>query len=248
MNFEDHFSQRAETYAQYRPHYPPALFAYLAEQTPAHALAWDCATGNGQAALGLADYFDHVIATDASEEQIRRADQHDKITYRVEPAEETSLAPNSIDLVTAAVAVHWFDFDRFYREVRRVLKPGGIIALWTYHRPQINPKMDAVIARLEDDILAGFWPERIRYLQDHYQTLSFPFDEFTLPRFAIQARWSLDQMLGFIMSWSAVRRFEEERGFHPVKPIWEEFLAAWGQEDVIQAIRWPLYLKVGRVN
>ena len=125
MRFEDHFSKLAETYAQYRPHYPADLFAYLAQQTPEHALAWDCATGSGQAAFDLVNYYDQVIATDASAEQVSRARPHERITYRVEPAEGTSLAPKSVDLITVAVAVHWFDFERFYQEVRRVLRPPG---------------------------------------------------------------------------------------------------------------------------
>lgn len=248
MEFEDHFSQRAETYAQYRPQYPPELFAYLPRQTSEHLLAWDCATGSGQAALGLVEYFDRVVATDASPEQISHALPHHKISYRVEPAEQTSLASGSVDLVTAAIAVHWFDLERFYEEVRRVLKPGGIIAVWTYHRPIINPALDEIIAHVDDGILGAYWPERIHYLQEHYRTLPFPFEELTPPDFAIQADWTMDQMIGFISSWSAVSRYEKERGVHPLKSVWDDFLAAWGDADTPHAIRWRLYLRVGRVS
>lgn len=246
MKFEDHFSNHAETYAQYRPVYPAELYAYLAQQTSGHDLAWDCATGSGQAAKGLVYHFDRVIATDASAEQVSRAAPHVRITYRVEPAESTSLASGSVDLITVATAVHWFDFDRFYQEARRVLKPGGVIAVWTYHSPRINPRMEALLDRLELEILAPYWPERIRYLREHYQTLPFPFDELSPPPFTMQAKWTLDQLLGFLNTWSAVRRYEAERGVHPFKAIWEELLAAWGDEGQARVIRWPLHLRVGR--
>lgn len=248
MNFEDHFSKHAETYALYRPHYPGELFAYLAGLTAEHSLAWDCATGNGQAAEDLVCYYDQVIATDASEKQIGQAQPRERITYRVEPAEETSLETNSIDLITVAIAVHWFDFERFYAEVRRVLKPNGVIAVWTYHRPVINPNFDARIAYLEDEILGDYWPEGLKYLQQHYQTVPFPFEELAVPEFFMHADWDLSQILGFINSWSAVRRYEEKWGYHPLKNIWDDFLADWGGPEKKNHICWPLYLRVGRAN
>lgn len=247
MKFEDHFSKAAAAYARYRPGYPDELFDYLAGLTPEHELAWDCATGSGQAAVGLARHYRSVLAADASPEQISRAEPHPRITYRVEPAEKTALESRSVDLAAAAVAVHWFDFEPYYAEVRRVLKPGGAIAVWTYHRPQVNPGVDALIAHLEDEVLGGCWPERIRYLREHYQTLPFPFDELAPPDFAIQAEWSLDQMLGFISSWSASRCYEAERGTHPARAVWDDFVAAWGGEAQTQLVRWPLYLRVGKV-
>lgn len=246
--FEDHFSQIAANYAQYRPQYPAALYAYLAEQAPGRALAWDCATGSGQAALGLAEHFDAVVATDASAEQIENAVKHERITYRVEPAEASSLETGGVDLVTVAVGVHWFDHDRFYQEVRRVLRPGGVVAVWTYHRPVINSALDRVIARLDGEILADYWPAQLRFLQEHYQTLPFPFEERLPPEFAIQTEWNREQLLGFINSWSAVRRYEKERGVHPLQPVWDELLTAWGDENARHAIHYPLYMRVGRVT
>lgn len=248
MKFEDHFSKNAAAYAKYRPCYPAELFVFLAEQSPARRLCWDCASGNGQAAQGLVDYFERVIATDASAEQIARAEPHERITYRVEPAEETSLAAGSVDLATAAVAVHWFDFDRFYNEVRRVLKPGGVLAVWTYHRPVINPAMDDLIVRFEMDVLGKYWPERIHYLREHYQTLPFPFEEIPARNFDMNATWTLDQLLGFLNSWSAVRRYQGDRGEHPFAPIWEDLHSAWGDPDTQQTICWPLYMRLGRVS
>lgn len=184
-NFEDHFSQHAGQYAQYRPKYPDEVYAYLASIAPGHSLAWDCGTGNGQAAVGLAKYFDKVYATDASAEQVSRAYMHDKVDYQVESAEHVSLRDSSTDLVTVAVAIHWFNFDEFYREVKRVLRPGGVLAAWTYSLTEISPEIDQLIDRLSNKIISGFWPERIRYVEEGYQTIPFPFEEITPPPFVI---------------------------------------------------------------
>ena len=161
FSFEDHFSKHSEQYAQYRPQYPDEIYAYLASLAPGHSLAWDCGTGNGQAAIGLAKYFDKVHATDASAEQISRAYHHDKVEYGMEPAEHVSLGASSTDLVTVAVAIHWFNFDEFYREVKRVLKSEGILAVWTYSLPKISPQIDSFVNQYYYEILSGYWPERI---------------------------------------------------------------------------------------
>ena len=163
-HFEDHFSKQSQLYAQYRPQYPAQIYTYLASLTPGHSLAWDCGTGNGQAAVGLAEYFERVYATYASADQISRAHASERVEYHVEPAEHVSLESASVDLVTVAVAVHWFSFDEFYSEVRRVLKPGGILAAWTYSFTEISPAIDALVRKYYYDVLKGYWPERIHYL------------------------------------------------------------------------------------
>jgi ubiquinone/menaquinone biosynthesis C-methylase UbiE len=248
MRFEDHFSQHAQDYARFRPAYPDSLFAYLASVTPATNLAWDCGTGNGQAAVQLANYFDRVVATDASAEQIARAFPHERVEYRVQPAEAVSLGSSSVDLVTVAVAVHWFDLDAFYREARRVLKPRGVIAVWTYHLPLIEPEVDRILATYTHEVLEGYWPERIHYLMERYTTLPFPFDELNVPPFEMEYQWTLAQLIGFLDSWSATRRYREANTRHPVEEIWDELRAAWGHDDRTRLIHWPLYLRVGRVG
>jgi len=248
MSFEDHYSRQAATYAQSRPRYPAALYSFLANQTREHTLAWDCATGSGQAAVGLVEHFERVIATDASTDQIEHAEQHERITYKVEPAEETSLETRTVDLVTVAIAVHWFDLDRFYREVRRVLKPGGVIAVWAYYRPVITPEIDRQIIRLEMDTLGEFWPERIALLREQYRSLPFPFQEISAPEFFIEREMDLSQMIGFFNSWSATVRFREMNGRHPLESIWADFAAAWGGENGKHLMRWPIYLRAGRTD
>lgn len=246
-NFEDYFSRHAGLYARRRPRYPAELFAYLASIVPGHDVAWDCATGNGQAALALADYFDRVVATDASVQQLSHAFPHARIVYRQSVAEATGLAPASVDLVTVAVAVHWFDLDRFYEEVRRVLKPGGVLAVWTYYAPVTTPRLDGVLERLNLGVLGDYWPAQIHYLREGYRTLPFPFEELTAPAFAIEADWDLAQLVGFITSWSASRAYLERHGRHAVEQIWPELTRAWGPPDARRQVRWPLHLRVGRI-
>ena len=245
-NFEDHFSKHAGQYAQYRPKYPDEIYAYLASLAPGHFLAWDCGTGNGQAAIGLAKYFDKVHATDASAEQIARAYPHEKVEYQVEPAEHVSLPDSSTDLVTVAVAVHWFNFDKFYREVKRVLRPTGILAVWTYSLTEISPEIDPLIEQLSNEILGGFWPERIRYVEEGYHMLPFPFDEITPPSFVMEVNWDLHQFAGYLNSWSATQRYKAQNGNHPLELIWDKLVSAWGEENQVRLIRWPLQFRIGR--
>jgi len=246
VNFEDHFSKHSEQYAQYRPYYPDEIYAYLASIAPEHSLAWDCGTGNGQAAIGLAKYFDKVHATDASAEQISRAYPHERVGYRVEPAEHISLDASSTDLVTVAVAIHWFNFDEFYAEVKRVLKPDGILAAWTYNLPEISQEIDPLVKQYYSEILSGYWPERIHYLAEEYKTIPFPFEEIVPPPFIMKAKWDLHQFAGFLDSWSATQRYRTQQGQHPLEMIWRQLTAAWGDENEPRSVRWPLHFRIGR--
>lgn len=246
--YEDHFSDRPDQYARFRPSYPAELFAALASQAPARRLAWDCGAGNGQAALGLAGHFERVVATDASAEQLAHAFADPRVEYRVERAEAVSLEARTVDLVTVGVAIHWFDFERFYAEVRRVARAGGVLAAWAYCLPAIEPRLDGVLARYCNEVLDGYWPERFRYVAERYRTLPFPFEELDLGAFEMRAEWTLQQLLGFLDSWSATQRYESERGAHPVGVIHAELTDAWGDPGATRSIRWPVDLRVGRVR
>ena len=244
--FEDHFSGHSKKYAQSRPRYPEEIYAYLASIAPNRSLAWDCGTGNGQAALGLAQHFDNVYATDASAEQISHAYPHEKVKYQAEPAEYVSLRDSSVDLVTVAVAIHWFSFDEFYPEVKRVLKPEGILAAWTYSLTKISPEIDVLIEQYYGEILNGYWPERIHYLEEKYETLPFPFEEIIPPSFTMEIHWNLIQFAGFLDSWSATQRYKTQMGQHPLERIWNRLVDAWGDENKTRLVRWPLYFRIGR--
>jgi SAM-dependent methyltransferase len=245
-DFEDYFSRHAGVYARHRPRHPAKLFAYLASLSPGRDLAWDCATGNGQAALALAERFHRVIATDASEHQLAQAFPHPRIEYRQSAAEATDLPAEAVDLVTVAVAVHWFDLDRFYDEVRRVLKPNGVLAVWTYYASLISPGLDRLIDRLTHGVLGDDWPEQMHYLRESYRTLPFPFEEVSPPAFETSVQWDLDELVGFITSWSASRIYLERHGRHGVEEIWPDLRRAWGAPERKRRIRWPLHLRVGR--
>jgi len=248
MPFRDYFSSQAKDYAQHRPHYPAAMFEYLASLAPSNELAWDCGTGNGQAALALAERFRHVIATDASAAQIESAFPHKRIAYRVEPAEKTTIPSNSVDLITVGTAVHWFDFEPFYAEIRRVGKANAILAVWTYHLPIIEQEIDHWLEGFYRETLAGYWPERIRYLDQRYRTLPFPFEEIHPPAFEMSAVWSLDNLVGFLASWSAVRKLVEEKGEEALEEQVKALESIWGENTGKRNIRWPLHFRIGKLN
>lgn len=246
--FEDHFSDHAGQYAASRPGYPMELFDYLASLAPDKDVAWDCGTGNGQAALSLTEHFAQVIATDPSAEQIKNAFPNPKIHYRVEPAESTSIEANSVSLITAGTAAHWFNFDDFYAEVRRVSRTHAIIALWVYHLPEIEPEVDKTLIHYFRQVLDGYWPERIEYLDKRYTTLPFPFPELNHPGFSYRTEWSLHQLLGFLDSWSGTQRYLSETRKHPVDQIRGTLQHHWGTHELRRPVTWRLHLRIGRVQ
>jgi SAM-dependent methyltransferase len=245
VSFKDHFSGHAAQYAQFRPHYPASLFQYLAKVAPARDRAWDCATGSGQAAIGLAEYFHEVSATDASEQQISNAESRPNILYRVAPAEASGLADRSVDLVTVAQALHWFDCPAFFAEAIRVLRPGGIIAVWAYTLLKIAPEIDALVDRFYYVTTEPYWPPERKIVEGHYRGIAFPFHELTPPSFQLEENWRLDQLIGYLRTWSATRRFIKERGFDPVSDLERELLPRWGEREQARIVRWPLHLRIG---
>jgi len=248
MNFKNYFSTQAAYYAKYRPTYPRALFEFLHSVTAHHNQAWDCATGNGQAALGLAPFFKHVIATDASEAQIANATPHERVTYQVANALSTNIEACSIDLVMVAQALHWFELDKFYEEVRRVSQPAGILAVWSYNLLQISPELDQRIAEFYEDVVGAYWTPERRMVEDGYRSLPFPFKELSAPPLLeMQARWSLNDLLGYLRSWSATQRFIETRGFDPVPNFANELSGVWRVPEEEKLVRWPLRIRVGIV-
>lgn len=248
MDFKDYFSKQASEYTKYRPRYPETLFEYLAMLTAGHQLAWDCATGGGQAALGLTPYFEQVIATDASEEQIGNAIEHNKITYVVAPAERTEIDSNSIDLIVVAQALHWFDLDKFYGEVKRVLKAGGVIGAWSYSLLGISPSIDALLDKFYTDVVGSFWPPERRLVDDKYQSIPFPFEELTAPQFNMEADWSLEHLIGYLGTWSAVQKFKDKNNFDPLEVFAEDLKLAWGRPEDEKRVTWPINMRVGRVH
>jgi SAM-dependent methyltransferase len=245
--FKDHFSVAARGYSQHRPGYPPELFAWLARVAPGHAVAWDCATGNGQAALGLAEHFERVVASDASTEQIANRRPHERVDYLVALAEASALRPASCDLISVAQSAHWFDFERFYPEVRRVARPGGVLALWTYSLFAIEATIDDLLGRFYRDVVGAYWPPERRFVEQHYRTLPFPIEELEAPVFELATDWNLDQVLRYLGTWSAVSRFRQQRGFDPVAELAPALAELWGEPERLRHVAWPLHLRAGRM-
>lgn len=247
-DFKDHFSGVASAYAEFRPTYPHALFDWLASLPEARALAWDCACGSGQAALGLARQFTRIIATDASAAQIAAALPHPAVEYRVAPAEQSGLPDASVDLVCVAQALHWLDLERFYAEARRVLRPGGVLAVWCYgvHRLD-DPDADRLMRHFYGTVVGPYWPPERTLVENGYRMLPFPFAEIAAPAYTLQAEWTLDQLLGYLRSWSASDRYRKARGVDAVDAFATEMLPLWGAPERLRTIRWPLALRVGRV-
>jgi SAM-dependent methyltransferase len=245
--FKDHFSGYACEYAAYRPTYQPALFELLASLPRRHGLALDCATGNGQAAVGLADRFERVVAIDASREQLANARLYPRVDYRLARAEDTGLATATVDLVCVAQALHWFDFDSFYAEVRRVLAPAGAIAAFTYDLARVVPEVDRILDRLSYEVVVAYWPPERRWVDEEYRTLPFPFREVTTPKLENEATWDLGRMLLYLGTLSAVRRYLEATGRDPIKMLQDELTAAWGDPARERRVYWPMYMRAGRV-
>lgn len=246
MAFKDHFSGHAGGYAEARPTYPEALFDWLAARCDRHELAWDAGCGNGQASLALAQRFRRVHASDPSSPQIAAAPVDARISWRVEPAEQCSLPDASADLVTVAQAYHWFDHARFCTEVRRVLRPEGLVALWTYGLSRVDPAVDAVFAQLYDGALADYWPPERRHVENGYRELPFPFVELDAPRFEMRQDWTLAQYLAYLRSWSASQRHLKTTGRDAVTEAAEAMAHAWGDPDTARPVAWPLSPRVGR--
>jgi SAM-dependent methyltransferase len=250
--FKDHFSTASDRYAAHRPGYPAGLYEWLAGLRPrsgtgaGHALAWDCATGSGQAARGLAAHFARVVATDASAEQIRHAVPHPRIDYRVAAAEASGLPAHSVDLVTVAQAAHWFDLARFHAEVARVLKPGGVLALWGYGRLVLPGAADAPFLRFYAETVGPYWPPERALIDDAYRSLHFPFAEIAAPAFEITVEWNLADLLDYVSTWSAVKRYLAARGEDPLPALRAALLPGWGDPATVRTLRWPLFLRVGR--
>ena len=242
--FKDHFSRQAADYERYRPGYPAGLFDFLASVAPARRRALDVATGNGQAAFGLAALFDAVDATEPSARQLEEARPHARVFYRREAAEVIGSPEDHYDLVTAAQAAHWFDWTRFYPEVRRVLRPGGVLALWTYELFRAGDTVDRIVDDFYRDVVGPYWPRERRHVEERYASLPFPFEEIAAPAFRLVNRWTCDTALRYLGTWSAVQRYRELRGRDPLALVAPALQQAWGEGDL--PLTWPIHLRVGR--
>ena len=241
------FAHDPAGYARFRPTYPDALFDHLASLVRPGAVAWDCATGNGQAAVGLATRVGLVIGTDGSVEQLSAARPHARVVYAAGRAEAAPMADRTADLVTVAQALHWLPLDAFWSEVRRILRPGGIIAVWSYSLVTIGDAIDAVIRHFHGETLGQYWPPGRALVDDAYRSLVFPFDALDAPAFAIERELTLPELIGYLGTWSALERYRRATGGDPLPALETELAALWGPASERRHARWPLALRIGRV-
>lgn len=245
---DDHFSSVAEDYSLFRPRYPSDLFAYLTSLVNTHDLAWDCGTGSGQVAITLVHYFNKIFATDISEEQIAHAEKHERIEYKLASAHETSLDDQSVDIITVAQALHWFDLPSFFKETRRVLKPDGILAVWMYGKMKLgDATLQGIINNFYTNVIGPYWPVQRIHIDNQYTSLDFPFNELSTPSFKIESALILEELTGYIRTWSATRKYILSHQHDPVLDLEKELFNCWDEPDFPVTIHWPITLRVGKI-
>jgi len=241
------FSPLAATYARARPTYPPELYEWLAGQVDRRELAWDCATGNGQAALGLTPHFARVVATDKSAEQLAHAPPHPRVEYRLATADRSGLDAGSVDLVTVAAALHWLDFASFFAEVERVTRPGGVLAAWTYHTAICEPPFDRAFHRLYWAVLHPYFDPRVRYVDAKYESIAMPGEPIAAPPFTLTVDWTLAGALDYVRTWSGAHAYREATGEDPAELVRDELAPLFGDESTVRTVRIPLFVRAVRL-
>lgn len=243
---KDYFSTQSKTYAAFRPTYPDDLYEFIFQNVKSKDNAWDCATGNGQVAHKLAQHFRNVEATDISAQQLEHGIRKENIHYSIAPAEKTGFQDHQFDLITVAQALHWFDREAFYKEVRRVCKPGGILAVWGYSMLTIDPAIDQLIGEFYNDTVGQYWDSARRLVEDEYRSIEFPFESIAAPPFSIEVKWTLEQLGGYLSSWSATQNFIKEKRYDPV----DELIKTMKRDNhqTLMPVSFPLFMRIGIVK
>ena len=245
---KDLFSKQSDLYARYRPTYPKELYDHILSFVKEKNTAWDCATGNGQAAVVLASHFKKVIATDISAAQIEKAIKKENIEYSVCAAESTPFADNTFDLVTVAQAYHWIKWEEFRKEATRVCKPEAIMAIWTYNRNKLgDKKIDDAVYSFYENITKPYWDYERKYVDELYETVEFDYELLPVKQFETILNWQREDMIGYISSWSAIQKYIKVNGHSPIPIIEEELNKLWPEGEVKKVV-FPIYLKLGRIK
>lgn len=243
--FKDYFSGHAADYAKFRPRYPDSIFRFISELAPAHTLAWDCGTGNGQAAVTLSKYFNKVIATDASQAQIDQALKCDAITYRVASAESSGIESSCLDAIVSANALHWFDLEKFFEEAHRTMRNGGVIAVWAYGRATAAAELDVVVESFNQSVLKNLWAPETHHITQKYQGFRFPFKEVEPPKFDMSMDWTFAEFAGYLSTWSAMQSLVKREGTKQVEQFFVELEKVWGDPMKIRTVKTPLFMRIG---
>ena len=242
---KDNFSSRSEDYSRYRPKYPEETYNFIRSKLKGFQKAWDCGTGNGQVASKIAEFFSEVNATDISTTQIKNAVKKSNIEYSVQRAEATNFENHEFDLIITAQAVHWFNFDEFYAEVKRCLKPDGIFVIMGYGLFSANPETDKIIEHFYHNIIGPYWDSERKYLEENYKTIPFPFNEIGAPELKQTYNWEIQELLGYLRTWSAVKHFEKDKQQDPVLLIEEDLKKAFGKKNNVS---FPILFRMGKID
>ena len=246
---KDLFSKQAKLYARYRPTYPPELIHYILQFVKEKNKAWDCATGNGQAAGLLSPYFKKIEATDISEKQLQQANRYSNVAYSVSNAEATKFPPDSFDLITIAQAYHWFDFALFHNEAIRVAKPGAVIAAWGYSLLQsANEQLDDLIKYFYVDVTGEYWDNERKYVDLHYETITFDFEPLPSKDFLIEVNWNRDDLLGYFNTWSSVQNYITAKGISPIYELKNRLFEICKDADELFEFSFPVFLRIGKIE
>lgn len=246
MSTKDLFSGHSKIYAAFRPTYPEELYQFIFKHVARKSVAWDCATGNGQAAQRLAKDFKKVFATDISQKQLDQAAQAENIFYSVSKAEETSFPDNQFDLITVGQAIHWINTNDFYQEAIRTSKPDGILAVWGYSLLTINPEIDKLIQDFYTNVVGKYWDQARKLVDEKYKNIPFPFEVIPTPEFSLNVNWTIDHLAGYLTSWSATQKYIETHSVNPVPELVERIKPIW--KDEIKSASFPLFLKLGKID
>ncbi len=242
---KDRFSHHASQYAAFRPTYPRELYDFILALVKDKQTAWDCGTGNGQVAHDLSPFFMQVMATDISEKQLENAVRTKNINYSISPAEKTPFAASTFDLITVGLAIHWFNITEFYKEVRRVAKPGAVLAVWGYGLLSITPAIDILIADFYSKTIGPYWDPERKLIDERYQSISFPFEEIPCPEFTFSLQWTLEELRGYLTTWSAVQKYIREHGTNPVDSLMDSIRPLWDEHQL--KATFPLFLRCGSI-
>lgn len=244
---KDNFSAQSGIYAAHRPGYPPALFDWLFSQCTDFHAAWDCATGNGQAAINIAPRFEIIYATDLSIKQLENSVKADNIDYRVEKAELSTLPDNSVNLITVAQALHWFDHEAFFKEVERVACDNALFAAWGYDLLSVdNGDINKILRHFHDDITGPYWDSERKHVDEHYLNIHIPFEVIDCPLYSYKVGWQVERLIGYLNTWSSVQHYIKVHGNNPVELISEQLRALWGDSE--REVSFPIFMKAARIK
>jgi hypothetical protein len=243
---KDYFSTQSKTYAAFRPTYPVELYDFIFQHLTQKNTAWDCATGNGQVAKQLSSSFQEVHATDISQKQLDHAAEDKNIHYSVASAEKTNFPDSHFDLITVAQALHWFDRDAFYKEAARVGKRNSILAVWGYGLMYIDPVIDSMIMDFYSNTVGPYWDDARKLVEEHYKTISFPFEEINAPEFFIRVQWTVEHLSGYLSSWSATQKYIQEKGNDPVPSLINKVKRRCIKPEM--NVRFPVFTRIGRIK